>query len=423
MARRDRITGRVAKQIGAMAIVEACEVKAPASAASGGRFAIGGERIGAHRTIKVAFVDQTGNEVGGAEESLALLLTHLPPDISPLVILFEEGVFAKRLRNAGFAVEILPIAGVINNATRNRFALSSLRVVPGALATLVALLRSHEVDVVHTNTVKAHFLGCIAARLARIPCVVHLRDILGGVGRVALRASVVAGSNRRIAISSVVAACYGLSHTEVIANPLDLATYEVLPDRSWARARLSLPEDAPIFAIVGRVNRWKGHGKFLRSAARASLDTNIRFAVVGEPRFGDSGYVSELQAMAKDLEIGDRVHFLPWQAEIKTVYAAIDVLVNCSEREPFGRTVIEAAAAGIPTICFDDAGVAEFMLRSGIGSVVPAGDERALADAMIRLSRDEAALAESGKSARSWATEFDARTHARKVGNVLRGVA
>jgi len=413
----------VSRQIAATAIVDACEVKAPASAASGGRFAIADERVGAHRTIKVAFVDQTGNEVGGAEESLALLLTHLPPDISPLVILFEEGVFAQRLRNAGFTVEVLPIAGVINSATRKRVALGSLRVVPGALATLAGLLRSHEVDVVHTNTVKAHFLGCIAARLARIPCVVHLRDILGGAGRLALRTSVLAGSSRRIAISSVVAACYGLPRTEVIANPLDLATYAMLPGCSWARERLSLPEDAPIFAIVGRVNRWKGHDKFLRAAARASLSANIRFAVVGEPRFGDSGYVSELQAMAKDLEISDRVHFLPWQADMRTVYAAIDVLVNCSEREPFGRTVIEAAAAGIPTICFDDAGVAEFMLRAGIGSVVSAGDESALADAMIRLSRNKAALAESGKSARSWAKEFDAATHARKVGNVLRGVA
>lgn len=376
--------------------------------------------VGSRRVIKVAFIDQTGNEVGGAEESLALLLAHLPPDISPMVILFDEGVFSRRLRDAGFAVEVVPIAGVINSATRSRLALGSLRVVPGAIANLAALLRHHEIDVVHTNTVKAHFLGSIAARLARVPCVVHLRDILSGGGRAALRAIVLAFSSRRIAISSLVAACYALPRTEVIANPIDLATYELLPDRTCARAQLSLPEDATIFAIVGRVNRWKGHDKFLRAAARASLEVNVRFAIVGEPRFGDSGYVSDLQEMARRLGIGHRVHFLPWQADMKTVYAAIDVLVNCSEREPFGRTVIEAAAASIPTICFDDAGVAEFMKRAGIGSVVPAGDETALANAITRLSADKEGLAASGKSARSWATEFDAATHARKVGNVLR---
>jgi glycosyltransferase involved in cell wall biosynthesis len=373
----------------------------------------------AGRRIRVAFIDQQGDEAGGAEESLALLLQHLPSTIEPSVVTFTEGRYAQRLREAGLDVTTVPIGGPIAVTTRERPSLRAGAAVPLAALRLATHLAEQKVDVVHTNTMKAHLIGGVAAKMLGRPSVIHLRDIVEGNARRVVALTARACTRRRIAISRAVADCYALPGTIVVENPLDLVAYDRLEAAAPAREQLSLPAGVPLVAIVGRINRWKGHDRFLRAAAFTAARTDAHFLIAGEARFRDADFVPELHALVTALGLDGRVTFLPWIDDPRVLYAAIDLHVNCATREPFGRTTIEAAAAGVPTVCFDDSGVSEFISSGTSALVVPAGDEAALADAMTAYVASPELRRRAGLAARVWARRFDARTHAERVARIL----
>jgi glycosyltransferase involved in cell wall biosynthesis len=371
--------------------------------------------------VRVAFVSQTGAQPGGAEESLSLFLQNLPGDVEPLMVFFEDGEFAGRLREFGLPTTIIGVSDKLRSVTRERTSSLSSLALPGAIRAVAKFLASRNVDLVHTNTMKAHVIAGPAARLCGIRSVMHLRDMVPGVGRVAVRAIATTCSRERIAISQALSRWYGMPRTTVVSNPVDLSQYKRVPDRKEARRELGIPnDDLPLIGIVGRINRWKGHDRFLRAAAAVNSRLPIRCAIVGEARFRDADFVPELHRLAGELGIAERTTFVPWLKDPRVAYAALDVHCNCSEREPFGRSIVEAAAAGVPTVAFDDGGAADIIHDGEDGRLVSAGDVNAFAEALLALLQDPLSRERTGRQARDRSARFDAPEHARIVSGILR---
>jgi glycosyltransferase involved in cell wall biosynthesis len=363
-----------------------------------------------------------GGKVGGAQQSLELFVRHRPADIDPTVLFFEDGAFAQRIRELGVTTRIAPLADTIRSVTRERLPLSAVRALPVAMISLVSAIRDIAPDVVYTNGIKAHVLASAAARIVGIPSVVHHRDILTGPARLAFLFAIAASSRARIATSKNVARAYPLPNTTVIGNPVELGLFNALPDRFAARSFFGIHDTVPVAAIVGRINRWKGIDRFLRAIASVNRTTQLRGLIVGAPHFRDADLLDELRALRSQLRLDDLVQFSDWVDDTRTIYAAIDINVNSSEREPFGRTIIEAAAAGVPSVCFDDSGVSESVVHGKTGLVVPAGDEAALTAALVAYAGDQNVRSQAGLAARTWSQQFDATAHAELVAGVLRGV-
>lgn len=370
------------------------------------------------RLIRVAFANRTAAETGGAEESLALLIQNMPPEFAPHALLFEDGIYAERLRGLGIPVHIVPMAQRFLTTTREKPDPRGLLDAPHALASVRELLRREQIDVVHTNTVKAHLIVVPAAKSLGIASVVHLRDMVPGIGR-NIVGFAAARASRRIAISRAVDRWYGIKNTRVIANPIDLSQYRRELDRRAARLSLGIPGDEPLISIVGRINRWKGHDRFLRIAKKLLERRPARFAIVGEARNRDADFLPELRELSKSLGIDEYVRFISWREDPREAYAATDVLCNCSEREPFGRTMIEAAACGVPSVAFDDGGAPDIIVDGETGFLIPAGDEDGFTAAVEKLLdptlRERMAIA-----AKARANQFDSTNHALQVANVLR---
>jgi glycosyltransferase involved in cell wall biosynthesis len=372
--------------------------------------------------MRVAFVDQAGDAAGGAQRSLAILLRALPADVEPHAVLFCDGAFAGSLRDAGIPTTIVPLPRAFMTTTRERPG-AGVAAVPGAIAAIARVLRDVRADVVHTNTVKAHAVGTPAARIAGLRTVAHLRDILEGRGRLAIRTVLAACSSERIAISHAVDDAFALSSTSVIPNPLVLDDYLNLPSRADARRALGIPDRVTLVSLVGRINRWKGHDRLLRVAAALRTLPEVHYAIVGAPLFRDADFVGELHAFVEREGLSDRVHFVPWLDDVRVAFAATDINVNCSDAEPFGRTIIEAAACGVPSVAFAGGGTSDAMVDGETGRLVPVGDEAAFAAALERYATDPAELAAAGERARELAQTFAAPTHAARVVGVLRRVA
>jgi glycosyltransferase involved in cell wall biosynthesis len=160
-------------------------------------------------------------------------------------------------------------------------------------------------------------------------------------------------------------------------------------DRVGTRARFDLA-DGPVACYAGRLEEGKGLDVLLRALTKVA--TPEQLLIVGE-----GGLRADLDELACDLRISDRVRFAEYveQSTLPDVLGAVDFLVLPSVttkrfREPWGLVVNEAMSSGLPVIASDAVGAAAagLVVDDVTGLIVPEGDAAALATAMERLAAD-----------------------------------
>jgi glycosyltransferase involved in cell wall biosynthesis/O-antigen ligase len=324
---------------------------------------------------------------------------------------------------------------------------------------LYRAIRAARPDVVHIND--AVFLNrpaIAAAWLARVPVICHVRSLskipvspprppfpptLGGQGGRSGRGGrpfefwdrVWARTVRRFVFISrwvaddQVARGIPAARGRLIHNGVDMALYTHLPDRQAARAALGLPPgagctgvelphisalglpvgvDRPLVAVVGRLVAWKGQDLFLHAMRRVveAVPTALGL-IVGETEIYSRDFGRQLQALAAELALGEAVRFIGYRADVPTVLAAIDVLAHTSVApEPFGRTMVEAMAAGRPVVAPAEGGCLDIVVDGVTGLLYKPRDPEALAEAIIRLLCDPQMAGAMGAAGRARAAEF-----------------
>lgn len=374
--------------------------------------------------MRLAIVNHLGDVGAGAEHALLQYLVRLPAHVEPRFFFFEDGAFAQSMRERFGAVTIVPMSPRVAAVKRSALPIHALADSIWLTLRLRAKLSEARPDMVLTNTMKAHIIGSLAAKLAGLPCVNYIHDIVNGPALEMLRTVSRTCAVERVTCSQTAAVNLRLPRTTPVYAPIETALFRELPERRAARSALGLPaDDLPVVAVVGRIARWKGQDRFIRIAIDVLRDTPAHFAIVGSPIFGcDADYVSELMAAAVAAGCSHRIHFVPWQADMRNVYAAIDVACNTSTREPFGRTSLEALASGVPVVCFDDAGICEIFAGEPAGTPVPAGDERAFARAVRSYLVDEQFAARAKERARFIAEPLDIANAYRAFADVIERV-
>jgi glycosyltransferase involved in cell wall biosynthesis len=115
-----------------------------------------------------------------------------------------------------------------------------------------------------------------------------------------------------------------------------------------------------------------------------------------------------------------RVIFAGWQAEVPLWLQAMDVVVNASAEEPFGLTIVEAMALGKAVVATAGGGPLEIIRDTVDGLLVPPGDSRALASAVIRILGDADLAGRLGQAAQERASEFSSRAYAPRFAEAVR---
>lgn len=180
---------------------------------------------------------------------------------------------------------------------------------------------------------------------------------------------------------------------QVIYPGIDTTAYTPAP---------SCRADAPVFAYLGRLKRYKGVHHVVRAfAAMNHPGATLEIAGAGD-------YRQALERLAASLDLGQRVRFLGRVREedklalLRRAWA----LVFASPKEGWGITNLEAAACGTPVIASNSPGIRESVRDGETGYLVPHGDVAAMADAMSRLAADPALVAGLGAHARRFAETF-----------------
>lgn len=191
-----------------------------------------------------------------------------------------------------------------------------------------------------------------------------------------------------------VAQAYGLggrSPAVVLQNPVSPRPRPV--DRDAVRASLGVSAGERLVVMVARLAPPKDPLTFVRAAAL--LPHGVRAVLVG-----DGPLAADARAAA-----GARVLLTGARDDARDVAAAADVVVLASDSEALPLTLCEAVADGVPVVATDLPGCRE---AAGAGGVyVPAHDPAALAVAVARLLRDDAARARLAADGVAHARRFD----------------
>lgn len=183
------------------------------------------------------------------------------------------------------------------------------------------------------------------------------------------------------------------------------------------RARLGLPEDAPLVVSLGALDRDKDPEALLAAAAAlAGRSPELYWAIAG-----DGPLRSRLEAAIARENLGTRVALvgrLDHEDALRLI-ASARVYVTATRAEGLGTTVLEAMALGVPIVATRVGGIPE-MLGDGAGVLIPPGDPAELAAAVEELLMNSELRARSVGRAADRVEHFTARAMAEGVLAVYR---
>jgi len=200
---------------------------------------------------------------------------------------------------------------------------------------------------------------------------------------------------------------------KVIPCGVDLSLFRPI-DREAARARLGLDE-RPWLLFVGRLEPIKGLDTLLKAMALVKGRTGggskgPALIVIGGERGQSSqrGMEREIRREVASLGLEDRVFLVGArpQEELPLFYCASEACILPSRYESFGMVALEAMACGTPVIASRVGGLSYAVRDGETGLLIPEGDSRALADAIVMLSAHRQMARRLGAQASCWAQNF-----------------
>ena len=259
---------------------------------------------------------------------------------------------------------------------------------PMIIARLASLFRRERPDIVHTHSWGTLCEGLIAARLAGIRHVVHgehgtmdtrprnvviqrwawrrMDSVLSVSSRLADRMADQIGFERR--------------RIHVIRNGIDTARFRPAL-RNESRAALGLAGNECVIGTVGRLVPVKDQATFVEAIARLKeRGVRVKALIAGEGPLR-----RELESQAAVRGVSDRLVMLGARTDVERVLAALDVFVLSSVSEGWSNTILEAMASGVPVVATHVGGADESVDDGRTGTLVPASNPGAMADAVAAL--------------------------------------
>jgi glycosyltransferase involved in cell wall biosynthesis len=302
-----------------------------------------------------------------------------------------DGALRGELESAGIEV-ILPPVG--RSAIPNLVVIRVLRIILSAVHLTYIMARTRP-RLAHFFLPAAYLIGAIAASLARVKIRVMSRRSLNTyqqafplVRRLEMKLhgsmnAVLGNSNavvRQLRDEGVASGKLGL-----IYNGIEQPSAS-LDNRTAVRSSLEIDERTLVYVIVANLIPYKGHLDLVAALgiANGRLDQPWRLLVVGR----DDGAASDIRALAKRLNLEDKILFMGMRSDVVSLMLASDIGLLCSHQEGFSNAILEAMAVGLPMIVTDVGGNAEAVLDGETGLVVPPHHPEALAEAIVSLARD-----------------------------------
>jgi len=340
--------------------------------------------------------------VGGSGTNTLLSMAGLPKDRFEAVLACgSEGPLPEEARKRGLRVAIIPHLKNEINLVNDWLAFKEIG----------TLLKREGFTIVHTHNSKAGILGRVAAKMCKVPIIVHTMHScvfrypnLNFLARrfFYLLEKYAAGiTDKIIAISDPLKKIFvenGVAPEDkfiTIYSGIELDKFRVRVDLEQKRMSLGIEQGELVLGVVGRLAEGKGH-EFVIQAIPAVVQEipRVKFIFVG-----DGPLKTNLEKLAEGLGVKDKVIFTGERNDIPELLRVFDVFCLASLYEGMGRVILEAQVAGKPVIATKIGGIPDVVVENKTAILVEPKDSSGLADAVIKLLKDENLRRQMSKAA------------------------
>lgn len=177
-------------------------------------------------------------------------------------------------------------------------------------------------------------------------------------------------------------------------NKVKEADAKNICERSPKKSAHSQSLQNPVISLVGRIDTWKGQDIFIQAAELLKKDLpHAEFRIYGKSSKHDKK-TQEFEKKLQDFVDKKNLQNVQFcgQKDRKEIFSTSDIIVHASTKpEPFGRTVLEALAFGVPIIASDAGGIHEILTGNDFSDFrVEPKNPRELAKKILFLTRKRA---------------------------------
>lgn len=355
------------------------------------------------------------DEAYGADRILLTLAVELKGRGHEVCVLVaddgEEGWLSRTLAASGIRCARRPLAA----ARRRGF---HPRRLPGYVTELWRARRvvrdeaiAFGASVIHVNT-SALLVGALVGRPGGAVRVWHVHEIILRplLMRWLFGMAVMGTAHRVVAVSDAVRLHLAGSwpgrsrvstvHNGIAARPATDGTRDADVVGTPAAGPGAPP--AVLVAFVGRLNRWKGYEVFVDAAAIvAPACPNVRFLVIGDPPAAEGWRRNDLADRLDASGLRDRTTVVGFHPDPPAIMEQVDILVVPSVLpDPFPTVILEGMRASCAIVASSLGGAVEMIEEGESGLFSTPGSAASVADAVIRLARDDGARRRMGGAAR-----------------------
>lgn len=264
---------------------------------------------------------------------------------------------------------------------------------PRTLGDFVRVVRERGIQLLHLQAFGASTFGRLAALQTGLPAIVHVHadyrgEPKGYPSHVRMADALLARTTAKVfAISEPIADFavemqgFRPDQVEVLHNCVDLT--EMMPpeveQRHASRRALGLDDRTPVAVCVARFHPIKGVDVLVEAWATLVEDRPEAVLLLA----GDGPMRAALEARASELRLHERVRFLGYQEDVRSVLWAADLAIVPSRSEGLSIAALEAMATGLPVVASRVGGLPEIVSHDRNGLLVEPEDPCALAKALL----------------------------------------
>lgn len=311
-----------------------------------------------------------------------------------------------------------------------------------AYRNLVRELKRINCDIVHTHGSKSGFLGRLAARKNKVPCIVHtFHGYLFHSYYNSLVSSFIVRFERMmagitthiVAISDQQAKAlidiYKITSAEkvsVIYLGIDNSFFDEIPSNNSIsiREQFGFSNDTVAIGIIGRIVSIKNCELFADIANNLLLslkNENVKFFVVGDGK--------EKEKLQHNLESRNlkwsnaenysndvNVIFTSWVSSVSHILQDLDIVMLTSKNEGTPLSLIEAQFCGKPVVATDAGGVKDTFIDHETGFLIKQNDVEMFVNKLSLLIKEKPLREQMGEKAKNFARQkFSKEAEVKKI--------
>lgn len=282
-----------------------------------------------------------------------------------------------------------------------------------ALAALARFLSSRRFHLVHTHSSKAGLVGRWAARLAKVPAIVHTAHgwsfnefqapprrrlytaLEKGAARFTQRLVVVSESDRAKGLGAGIGAP---ERYRVIRSGIDPDAYaRPAVSRETVRRTMGYLPSHVVVGSLACLKAQKAPLDFVEAAFQAhAKNPDLRFFIAG-----DGPLRASVEKRIAERSMEGIVQLLGWRHDVADLLHAMDVFLLTSLFEGLPRAVLQAMSAGVPVVATAVDGTPEVVRDGETGILVPPGRPEVAAERLLCLAADPESMRRLARNARA----------------------